>query len=274
MAAESGAKSGGGFNWGSFMSFASQMGSGGGGGQAQAKSAVPSYAQVQGLDFGGSNQYASYAQQQTKAQTEATDKVADAMGEIRGGFGQGFTYGYQGAKMTTAPFLAYRAAKYQKKILGMQAELSDLQAKAYQTAAEDVLRAGQQQVAAITFQAGQVKAATRVSQANAGIRIGGAGSAAETLASQAIMTEMQVNQTLANAVTQSYGYQRAKTQQKINSLAIRSAQSSISPWAAAITAHIESTAAAAPQMDFGSMGGGGGKSGAKAPTKGGGGGPA
>lgn len=251
------------FNWNTFVQNAFKS-SGGSQGTTR-NNEQKQFIQVRGLSFGGqSDGYSSYSQNQANEQSQAMDQVAGAIGEIKGGFGQGFTYGYAGAKMTTAPFLAYRAAKQQKKILGMQAELSDLQAKAYQTAAEDVLRAGNQQVAAITFQAGQVRAATRVSQASSGVRISGSGSAAEVLASQAIMTEMQVNQTLANAVTQSFGYQRAKTQQKINSLSIRSAQDSINPWAAAIVAHIQSAAESAPSMDFGSFGGGqqkGGKTG-------------
>lgn len=237
-----------------------------GGGQSQAVSR-PTFSQVSGLTFGGTKDaYSTYSQDAANDQSVAMNQAASMISEIPGGFGQGFKYGYAGAQMTVAPFIAYRSAKQQKQILGMQAQLSDLQAKAYQTAAEDVLRAGQRQVAAITYQAGQARASTRVAQATSGIRIAGAGSAAETLASQAIVTEMQVNQVLANAVTQSFGYQRAKTQQKINSLSIRSAQSSISPWAASIVAHISSAAESMPSMDFGSFGGGNGKN---APTKGG-----
>ena len=213
---------------------------------------------VASLDYGMGNTYATYSQNQSAQMSQSLDKAASTIGQAPGGFGQGFTYGYQGAKVLTAGILNYRAAKYNKQILGMQAELSDLQAKAYQTAAEDVLRAGNQQVAAITYQHGQVRSATRVAQASSGVRIGGAGSAAEVLASQAIVTEMQVNQTLANAVTESFGYQRKKTQQKMNSIAVRSAQKGISPWASAIIGTLSAASDAAPAVASAYMGGQGG----------------
>ena len=137
----------------------------------------------------------------------------------------------------------------------MQQDLSDLNAKAYQTAAEDVLRNGNLAVAGITADAGQAKSAARVSQASAGIRISGSGSAAEVMTSMDIAKEMAVNQTLANAVTQSYGYKRKETQQRMNSVAIESTKSSISPWASALNA-FNTTSLTFAQAFGGSMGGG------------------
>ena len=204
--------------------------------------------QVPSLNYGQTNDYSTYQSNQAKSTTEGLDTIADFIGNNTGNFGKGYTYGYYGSKVTLAPFLAYRAAKQTKQVLGMQAELSDLQAKAYQTAAEDCLRAGQQQVAAVTYEQGQRTAATRVSQASAGVVIGGSGSAAETMASQKIITEMQVNQIMANSIAQSFGYQRAKTQQKMNTLAIKSAQGSISPFTAAITGFLSEAAQAAPKV--------------------------
>lgn len=215
------------------------------------------------FDNGISNNTSQIYQQQANQFNDAMGDVASLGSAMPGTWGEGFTYGYQGAKVLTAGFFAYKNAKYQKKILGAQAELSDLQAKAYQTAAEDVLRAGNQQVAAITFQAGQAKSAARVSQASAGIRIQGTGSAAETLASIQVVTDMQVNQTLANAVAESFGYQRKKTQQKMNSIAVRSAQSSINPWASAIISTIGAAAKAAPSVASAYAGGTGLGQGAK-----------
>lgn len=192
--------------------------------------------------------YAYKSANQAAETSQAGNDLAEVMSKTGTEFGQGFNIGYQSANILTAPFLAYRAAKQEKAILGMKAELSDLNAKSYQTAAEDVLRAGHQQVASITYRAGQAKAATRVSQAASGIRISGSGSAAEVLTSQAIVTEMQVNQTLANSIIQSFGYQRKKVDAQMNSLAIRSAQKQVSPWASAITSFISASAKAAPSM--------------------------
>lgn len=188
---------------------------------------------------------------ETDKAAASINKGVGMLGKLGGGFNsfsQGFQAGYQGTKVITDTMLAYRSAKQEKAILGMKAQISDWNAKSYQTAAEDVLRAGQQQVASLRFRAGQVKASTRVSQAAAGIRIGGSGSASEVLTSQAIVTEMQTNQILANAITQSFGYRRQQTQAKINSLAIRSERNSISPWTSAICTHINSAVEAAPSI--------------------------
>lgn len=194
------------------------------------------------------SEYAYKGADQASDVAQAGDDLASTLSKTGTDFGQGFNIGYQSAKVLTAPFLAYRAAKQEKAILGMKADLSDFNARSYQTAAEDVLRAGQQKVASITYRAGQAKAQTRVSQAKAGIRISGSGSAAEVLASQAIVTEMQVNQTLANSIIQSFGYQRKKVDAQVNSLAIRSAQKQVSPWASAITSFISASVKAAPSM--------------------------
>lgn len=177
-----------------------------------------------------------------------------------GGFGMGFSMGYKGAQDTVAPYLAYKQAKFEKEMYGMQAELSELGAQAYQTAAEDVIRASHNQVAAITFNAGQAKAATRVSQAASGVRVGGTGSAAEVMASQDIVRDFQVNQTLANGITQSFGYQRAKVNAQVNALGLRAAQSAVSPWTAAICTGIQAFSSAPSIGDF-NFGGGEGEGG-------------
>ena len=153
-------------------------------------------------------------------------------------FMQGMKYGYMGEQMTIGPFLAYRKAKQEKRILGWQAELQDLQTKALQTAADDVMRAGHRAIASATFNAGQAKSSTRVSMAAAGVRVGAAGSSAEVLASQDIAKEMTAAQLYANAVAQSWGYCKAAVNSNNQAMAIRSAQKSISPWAAAVTKHL------------------------------------
>ena len=136
--------------------------------------------------------------------------------------------------MIAQPFLAYRQAKYEKKMYGMRAELSEMTAAQYQTAAEGVIKASHIQVASITHQAGQAKASTRVSQAAGGIRVSGSGSAAEVLTSQDIARDMAVNQTLVNGITQSFGYQRKKVESQVDALGLRAAQDAVSPWMAAI----------------------------------------
>lgn len=155
-------------------------------------------------------------------------------------FMQGMKLGYMGEQMTVAPFLSYRKAKQQKNILSYQAELLEMQAQSYRTAAEDVMRAGHQQSAQVSYAVGQAKGTTRATMAANGVRVGGSGSSAEVLASFDIVKEMQTNQIIANAVAQSWGYRRQAVNYDNQALAVRSAQKQISPWAAAITTFVSS----------------------------------
>lgn len=176
-------------------------------------------------------------------------------------FVSGMKLGYQGAMDTFAPFLSYRAAKQQKAILGMQAELYDMQAQSYQTAADDAVRAGLQQQAAVSFQLGQQKSSARTSMAARGVHVGAQGSSAEVLTNYDISKEIQVNQIMANAVATSFGYRRSAVKASNQALAARSTQKSISPWAAALTTVLQTAINASSSM--GSMSqsqGGGGKS--------------
>lgn len=191
---------------------------------------------IYGLDSGA----AGAIQNSGDSKSTAAGQTASLLGNIKGGFGLGVGAGYQVVSQLGQPYLAYRQSQFQKRIFGMQQNLANMEATLYQTAAEDVLRQGQQQVAATTYQLGQNKAKTRVSQAAAGVKIAGAGSAAEVLASQSIVAEIQCNQILANAITQSYTYQRQKVSAKIKAISFEAAKDSISPWANAITTAIGS----------------------------------
>lgn len=145
---------------------------------------------------------------------------------------QGYGAIFQIAAQAANTYFTYQNAKNEKAILKCQAELYRIQAQSQRNAADDAMRAGNQQIAAITYQAGQQKAATRVSMAASGIQVG-VGSSAEILASQDIARDMQVNQTYANAVTASFGYRRSATNTEGKALATQAASNSISPWAAA-----------------------------------------
>lgn len=255
MAGQTAGTSGGDwFKWVS-SAFKNSADSGGSGGSAQSYS-IGSLGSLYGDS--ASKEANSAAHLRSAQITYSADNVANAIGQYGGSFGQGFSYGYQGAKMTVAPFLAYRQAKAQKKIYGMQRDLAEMTAQAYQTAAEDVIRASHNQVAALTFSTGQAKASTRVSQAASGVRVGGTGSAAEVLASQDITRDFQVNQLLANGITQSFGYQRQKVQAKSDALAYELARSSISPWATAICATFSSMSSVGSFSGGGGSGSGGG----------------
>lgn len=191
---------------------------------------------------------------------DASGKMGEAIQEMPSfgsDFVQGMKLGYMGTQTLTAPFLAYRKAKQQKTILGLQQELLEMQAKSYQTAAEDVMRAGHNASGQVSFQIGQAKASARASTGARGVRIG-VGSSAEVLASYDIAKEMQTNQIISNAITQSWGYRRQAVNVQNQALAVESAKNSISPWAAAVTTFISTSLDALNSVgtDFGNGEGG------------------
>lgn len=148
-------------------------------------------------------------------------------------FSTGFTVGWSTVGTITEPWLAYKAAKYEKAKLNMQAKLLRLEQKAQSTAADDVMRGGERQAAAIGYQAGMAKSSSRASMAAAGVQVGASGNSAEALASIDVVKEMQINQVMANAVAQSWGYRKAAVQTGNNAMAVESAASDVSPLLAA-----------------------------------------
>ena len=127
-------------------------------------------------------------------------------------FNTGFNLGWGTIGTITEPWLTYRAAKYEKAKLKMQAGLMRMQQKAQYTAADDVMRGGERQAAAIGYQAGMAKSSSRASMAAAGVQVGTSGNSAEA---------------------QSWGYRRAAVQTGNEAMAVESAASDISPLLAA-----------------------------------------
>lgn len=236
MSGQSASASGG--NWAGLLDSASKIFQAFGGSGGDSSSVGNSYGQYgyTGMALFGDKSSAAEANsivaktyaQQANAEKTAAKQIATSIGG---------PYGAAAAvivDVASKPFLAYRQAKYEKKMYGMRAELSEMTATQYQTAAEGVIKASHTQVASITHQAGQAKASTRVSQAAGGIRVSGSGSAAEVLTSQDIARDMAVNQTITNGITQSFGYQRKKVESQIDALGLRAAQDAVSPWVAAL----------------------------------------
>lgn len=153
-----------------------------------------------------------------------------------GAFSLGYTVGYSGVTMLANPWLSYKKAKYEKKQMRMQADLYRMQAQAYNTAADDVWRAGHKNAAKISYQLGQDKATTKVAQAAGGIQVGASGSSAETLAAFDIVRDIQINDVMAAACADAWGYRRKAVDETNQALAYESTAKSISPWASAISA--------------------------------------
>ena len=174
----------------------------------------------------------------SKSNAVQSSAGAIAQGSSQAGFSTfstAFKVGYTGTSMMFNPWLAYKAAKYEKAQLKMQADLHEMQSESYHTAADDVWRAGMKQSAGIGYQAGQAKSSNRVSQAAAGIQVGASGSAAEVQAGIDIVKEIQINDVMAATVANAWGYRRSAVDEQNKALAYESAASDISPWVAAIT---------------------------------------
>lgn len=185
----------------------------------------------------------------------AAGQMIQQMPSFGNEFVQGMKLGYTGMKMVLGPFLAYRDAKIEKEILGLQEDLLEMQIQSIHTQADDVLRAGHQQSAEVSYQAGQAKSSARSSMGASGVRVGASGSSAEVLSSIDIVKDMKRSQIMANAVAQSWGYRRQAVNVQNQLLAVESARKNVSPWAAAITSHL-SDVMSSMQMGGDMFGGG------------------
>lgn len=136
-------------------------------------------------------------------------------------------------------YSAWVSSKSQKRVYAIKAKMAELQAHMAQNRYEDILRNGHQNVASITYRAGQVKAKSRVGIAASGVRAG-TGSAAEVMASHDIVKEMQVNQTLANALTEAYGAKRTQIDASNKAIAVNATAQGINPWASALNSGVSS----------------------------------
>lgn len=196
--------------------------------------------------------YSSPQSSSTKAGTaQAVGQSIQNMPSFGSDFVQGMKWGYQGVTDTAAPFMAYRAAKLEKTLLGLQQDLIELQAQSLQTQADDAMRAGIQQSADVSYRIGQAKSSARTSMAAAGVRVGAAGSSAEILASFDIVKDAQRAVIMQNAIAQSFGYRKQAVDVQNQARAVASAKNQVSPWASAITSFIN---VGMSQMDFGAMG--------------------
>lgn len=192
----------------------------------------------------------------TGSTSQAVQSSANAMSKIPGGFGTGFKMGYAAGNTFFEPIIAYQSAKLERKKLEMQGKIAKMQSNVYNTAADDAKAAGMQQAASIGYQAGQTKSNVRAKQAASGVRVGGSGTAAEILASIDIAKEMNINQTIANAVTTSWGYRKSAVSFSNQALAYKCAAKNISPFAAAITS-LSNNLASMGDMNMGGNSGGG-----------------
>ena len=105
---------------------------------------------------------------------------------------------------------SYYSAATQKINLKTQANLADINARIAELGAQSALLQGQQQVGALTLNAGRLKSRQRAALAANGVDLG-VGSAAEIQASTDIMKTIDANTLEANAVRTAWGMRTQAT---------------------------------------------------------------
>jgi hypothetical protein len=142
-------------------------------------------------------------------------------------------------------FYAAKSNKNQLKSKSMtfdyQKQMSALNARAMEDTAQQIMRAGEQDIGRLTLRAGQVKGSARASQAARGGQIG-TGSNAEELASLELMKQtdaLTINSNTVRAAwaarTQAQNYEAQAAMAGVSAFGARSAASQINPWSQAGT---------------------------------------
>ena len=142
-------------------------------------------------------------------------------------------------------FYAAKSNKNQLKSQAMtfdyQKQMSALNARAMEDTAQQIMRAGEQDIGRLTLRAGQVKGSARAAQAARGGQIG-TGSNAEELASLELMKQtdaLTINSNTVRAAwaarTQAQNYEAQAAMAGVSAFGARSAASQISPFSQAST---------------------------------------
>lgn len=123
---------------------------------------------------------------------------------------------------------SYYSSATKRIALDAQADIADINARIAELGAQSELQRGQQQVAALTLQSGQVKSRQKVALAANGVDIG-EGSAAEIQASTDIMKDIDSNTLTANAIRSAWGYRTQAVSMQNEATSLRATSSAISP---------------------------------------------
>jgi hypothetical protein len=126
----------------------------------------------------------------------------------------------------------FYSAKAQRANLQAQAAMAQTNARLSERSAQSALAQGQQQYGAITMQAGQLQGRQTAAQAANNLDLG-SGSAAEVRASSKILSQIDANQALSNAVQSAWGYRTQGVNYQNQALMARANASTINPGATA-----------------------------------------
>lgn len=139
--------------------------------------------------------------------------------------------GLQAAGAVSGAIGGFYAAKSTKRQLQFEAAMADINARISELGAQQELLNGQQQVGALTLQAGQLKGRQRAAMAANGIDLG-EGNAAELQASTDILKAIDANTIEANAVRSAWGLRTQGANFQSEALAKRGTAAGISPFMA------------------------------------------
>lgn len=139
---------------------------------------------------------------------------------------------------------SYYSAATQKINLKTQANLADINARIAELGAQSALLQGQQQVGALTLNAGRLKSRQRAALAANGVSLS-EGNAVEIQASTDIMKEIDANTLTANAVRSAWGYRTQAVNFQNEALTKRATAGAISPFGSAAGSLLGSAATVA-----------------------------
>lgn len=138
-------------------------------------------------------------------------------------------------------FGSYFSTQSQQSALKFQASMAKINARAAETSAQSILDAGQKAVGRQTMIAGKVKASQTASFGARGIQ-GGAGSAAEEIATTDLMKETDALTINANAVRQAWAARTQGVNAQNEALLAGTSARSLNPFASAATSLVGSAA--------------------------------
>lgn len=147
----------------------------------------------------------------------------------------------QAAGAATSAVGSYYSAKGQKSALNFKAGIADLNARVAEQNAQQSFEQGQQQIAAQTLKAGQLKGAQRAALAANGVDLG-VGSAAEILDSTDMMKDVDLDTMRASVAKAAWGHRTQATGFQNEALLLRASANGISPTGAGINSLLGSAA--------------------------------
>ncbi len=133
------------------------------------------------------------------------NSAATSVGDI--GVGGGLSIGMAIGQAIGGAFSAYTQSKTSSYVLKQQRKILEANKAVAQMGAESAMRAGESQIAQITYQAGQTKAKQRANYAASGVALGD-GSARDVLTTTDVLKKLDTRTASMNALANAWGYRR------------------------------------------------------------------